>query len=82
MQAATVATTGVYVCRAINRRTPAEQGIVSVTVSPLPITTAARATTEPLTTTMATTEEVSKLHDVTHDLNVAIYYNNDNVMYF
>ena len=58
VQAATVAISGVYVCRASNRRSPAPQGIVTVTVSPTPTTTAAQTTTEPLTTTMATTEEV------------------------
>lgn len=58
MQAATVNTSGVYVCRASNRRTPADQATVTVTVSPPPTTTAAQTTTEPLTTTMATAEEV------------------------
>ena len=73
VQAATVANTGVYVCRAINRRTPADQGTVSVTVSPLPMTTAAQTTTESLTTTMATTEEVSNYNVMmSHDLNAAI----------
>ena len=63
MQAATVATSGVYVCQPSNRQGLGPEGRVTVIVSPLPTTTAAMdTTTEPLTTTMATIEEVS-LHD-------------------
>ena len=58
MQAATVATSGVYVCRPRNRQGFGSEGRVTVIVSPLPTTTAALdTTTEPLimTTTMAAT---------------------------
>ena len=56
VQAATVATSGVYVCRPRNRQGFGSEGRVTVIVSPLPTTTAALDTTEPLTTTMATKE--------------------------
>ena len=56
MQAATVAASGVYVCRARNRRGPTQQ-TVNVMVSPVPTTIAPQTTIEPQTTTM-TAEEV------------------------
>ena len=56
MQAATVATSGVYVCRPRNRQGIGSEGRVTIIVSPLPTTTAALDTiTDPLTTTMVTT---------------------------
>ena len=62
VQAASVADSGVYGCRASNRQSSVTRD-VTVTVSPLPTTIAAQTTTEPplsttTMTTMATTKEV------------------------
>ena len=78
MQAATVAVSGTYVCTASNGQPQPQQGTARVTVSPPPTTTDAQPTAEPVTTTLATTEEVS-LQDIIHNVFLCIAHS---FMYF